>query len=136
VWTDASAPRAATVAGLPVAGVMTRDGAMTLKRGTPICFDGATSGLVCSPLNGADIDTLMTDGVAKPGDSGAPVFVVDGDTGAATLLGSTTLSTTMTTVTYLDPALDRLGAQALVDPTAAATVAGDPRYSANIATLD
>jgi hypothetical protein len=132
VWTNASAPRAATVAGLPVAGVMTRNGAMTLKSGTPVCFDGATSGLVCSPLNGADITSFAIDGVAKPGDSGSPVFIVDGDTGAATLLGITEMVKTMTTITYLDPALERLGAQALVDPTAAAAVAGDPRYSANI----
>ena len=131
VWTNASAPRAATVAGLPVAGVMTRDGAMTLKRGTPICFDGATSGLVCSPLNGADIDSFAIDGVGVGGDSGSPVFLVDGDTGAATLLG---ITMNPKTVTYLDPALERLGAQVLVDPTAAAAVAGDPRYSANIFT--
>lgn len=136
VWTNTPAPHAATVAGLPVAGVMTRDGAMTLKSGTPICFDGATSGLVCSPLNGADLTTLMTDGVAKPGDSGAPVFVVDGDTGAATLLGIVKMVKNMTTVTYLDPALNRLGAQALVDPAAAAAVAGDSRYSLNVSPLN
>ena len=136
VWTNTPAPRAATVAGLPVAGVMTRDGAMTLKRGTPVCFDGATSGLVCSPLNGAGITSFAIDGVAKPGDSGAPVFVVDGDTGAATLLGIAKMVKNMTTVTYLDPALERLGAQALADPTAAAAVAGDPRYSNNVSPLN
>lgn len=135
VWTNTPAPAAATVAGLPVAGVMTRDGAMTLKSGTPICFDGATSGLVCSPLKSALITSLVVDGMAVGGDSGAPAFVVDGDTGAATLIGIVKMVKNMTTVTYLDPALERIGAQALVDPSAAVAVAGDPRYSANTATL-
>jgi hypothetical protein len=133
VWTDAPAPNAATVAGLPVAGVMTREAAATLKRGTPICFDGATSGVVCSPLKLAGITSLLTDSTAVGGDSGSPVFVVDGETGAATLLGIMSGSNAdLTEVAYLDPALERLGAQALVDPTAAASVAGDPRYSNNI----
>jgi hypothetical protein len=135
VWTNTPAPAAATVAGLPVAGVMTRDGAMTLKSGTPVCFDGATSGLVCSPLKSALITSLVVDGVAVGGDSGAPAFVVDGDTGAVTLLGIVKMVKNMTTVTYLDPALERLGAQALVDPTSAASVAGDPRYSRNVEPL-
>jgi hypothetical protein len=135
VWTTAPAPNAATVAGLPVAGVMTRDGAMMLKSGTPVCFDGATSGLVCSPLKSALITSLVVDGVAVSGDSGAPAFVVDGDTGAVTLLGIVKMVKNMTTVTYLDPALERIGAQALVDPTSAASVAGDPRYSSNVEPL-
>jgi hypothetical protein len=132
VWTASPAPTAAMVAGLPVAGVMTHSGAMALKSGTPFCFDGATSGLVCSPLKSALLSSLVIDGVAVGGDSGSPVFVVDGDTGAATLLGIMSGSNAdLTEVAYLDPALERLGAQALVDPTAAAAVAGDPRYSAN-----
>lgn len=65
VWSTTASSAAATVAGLPVAGVMTRDAARQLKKGTPICFDGATSGVVCSPLDGADIDTMMLDGAAQ-----------------------------------------------------------------------
>jgi phosphopentomutase len=115
---------------------MTRDGAMELKSGTPVCFDGATSGLVCSPLKSALLTSLVVDGVAVGGDSGAPAFVVDGDTGAATLLGIAKMVKNMTTVTYLDPALERLGVQALVDPLAAASVAGDSRYSNNVSALN
>ena len=137
VWTASPAPTAAMVAGLPVAGVMTRAAAAKLPSGTPICFDGATSGVTCSPLKLAGITSLLTDSVAVGGDSGSPVFVVDGNTGAATLLGITSGSNAdLTEVAYLDPALERLGARALVDPTAAAAVAGDPRYSANISTLN
>ena len=137
VWTTSPAPTAATVAGLPVAGVMTHSGAMALKSGTPICFDGATSGLVCSPLKSALLSSLVIDGVAVGGDSGSPVFVVDGNTGAATLLGIMSGSNAdLTEVAYLDPALERLGARALVDPTAAAAVAGDPRYSSNVSPLN
>ncbi len=107
VWTNAPAPNAATVAGLPVAGVMTREAAAKLPKGTPICFDGATSGVLCSALDFADTITMMTEGVGGRGDSGAPVFVVDGDTGAATLIGITSKSTAATVeVTYLDPALE------------------------------
>lgn len=137
VWTASPAPTAAMVAGLPVAGVMTREAASKLPSGTPICFDGATSGVTCSPLKLAGITSLLTDSVAVGGDSGSPVFVVDGNTGAATLLGIMSGSNAdLTEVAYLDPALERLSAQALVDPTAAAAVAGDPRYSANISTLN
>jgi hypothetical protein len=136
VWNSAPAPRAATVAGLPVAGVMTREAAAKLPKGTPICFDGATSDLSCAPLRFADGISLRLDGAARPGDSGAPAFIVDGDTGAATLIGIMSGGdATNVEVTYLDPALERLGAQALVDADAAAFVAGDQRYSANIAPL-
>lgn len=137
VWTNASAPNAAAVAGLPVAGVMTREAAAKLPKGTPICFDGASSDLSCAPLRFADSITLRLDGEARPGDSGSPVFIVDGDTGAATLIGIMSGGDADDAeVTYLDPALERLGAQALVDPTAAATVAGDPRYSLNVSPLN
>lgn len=141
VWTNDSAPRAATVAGLPVAGVMTREGAMTLESGTPVCYDGRTSGLVCAPLIGAYIEDITNDVGAVGGDSGSPAFIVDGDTGTAILLGITSQSREwpnddQTWFTYLDPSLERLGAQALVDPAAAATVAGDPRYSTRVTPLN
>jgi len=137
VWTSAPAPNAATVAGLPVAGVMTREAASKLPKGTPICFDGATSDLSCAPLRFADSISLRLDGEARPGDSGSPVFIVDGDTGAATLIGIMSGGDANDAeITYLDPALERLGAQALVDPTAAATVAGDSRYSSSASTLN
>jgi V8-like Glu-specific endopeptidase len=136
VWTSAPTPGAATVAGLPVAGVMTREAAAKLPKGTPICFDGATSDLSCAPLRFVDSITMRLDGAARPGDSGSPAFVVDGDTGAATLIGIMSGGDASNAeITYLDPALDRLGAQALVDSAAAATVAGDPRYSERVAPL-
>ena len=137
VWTSAPSPRAATVAGLPVAGVLTREAAAKLPKGTPICFDGATGGVLCSPLMNADTINLITESAGGRGDSGAPVFVVDGDTGAATIIGLRSGgSAAIADVTYLDSTLERLGAQALVDPTAAAAVAGDPRYSNNVSILN
>ncbi len=136
VWTNAPAPNAATVAGLPVAGVMTREAASKLPKGTPVCFDGATSDLTCAPLRFADGISLRLDGAARPGDSGSPVFIVDGDTGTATLIGIMSGGDANDAeITYLDPALERLGAQALVDADAAVSIAGDPRYSLKIAPL-
>ena len=127
---------AVRVAGRPVAGVMTMDAVHHLPAGTPVCFDGASSGLKCGPLRYAY--GSVTIGVkAQHGDSGGPVFLVDGTSGAVTLVGVLTGGTdTSTRAAYVDSALDSLGAVALVDPTAAATVAGDPRYSTRVAPLN
>ena len=131
---------AARVADLPIAGVMTLAGVQKLSRGTTVCFDGVTSGVRCAPLSAATSEGLEIDGMAQGGDSGSPVFLVDGDTRAVTLIGVTSGiamdGSKLLLATYLDPTLTRFGAQVLVDPAASAAVSGDPRYSANVTPLN
>jgi hypothetical protein len=130
---------ATRIAERPVAGVMNVEGIRKLPKGTSVCFDGAKSGLKCGPLLSADRQGMEIDADSTGGDSGAPVFLVDGGSQTVTLVGilsgSPKSDSAHMLATYLDPALERLGAQALVDPTAAGTVAGDPRYSESVAPL-
>ncbi len=84
IWT----PRAAatnTIAGFPIGGSMSEEVVTELPKGTPICLDGAVSGVVCSPLYGV-VNNKISYGHTERGDSGAPVFVVNG-AGVATLIG-------------------------------------------------
>lgn len=122
-------PAAATLIAsrYPVAGVLTREGAFALPRNTPICLDGAKSGVVCSPLHTAAGDYLEFGNRSNNGDSGSAVFVVT-QQGQALLVGI--LSGADSTgkydqATYLEPTLRRLDTKALVDKTAAQEFAGD-----------
>jgi hypothetical protein len=126
---------ASRVADRPIAGVMTVAGVRTLPKGTALCFDGVASGIKCGSLVKASSVALETDVISQGGDSGAPVFLIDGTTGAVTLIGVLRGDTdNHMHATYLDPALSRFGAQVLVDASAAAAVTGDPRYSHNVST--
>ena len=129
-------PAAVRVAGRPVAGVMTMDAVRDLPNGTTVCFDGAKSGVRCGGLISASDEAVKVAVDTSSGDSGAPVFLVDGRTNAVTLIGihSGDQRGSMY-ATYLDPALDRFDADLLVDPSAAAAVAGDPRYSTRVTPL-
>jgi hypothetical protein len=134
IQTSSVDPAAASIAGTwPVAGVLTAAAVKDLPMGTLVCFDGAMSGVVCGPLTDtADNGQLRFAVTPIGGDSGAPVFLVDHDTKAATLVGilkARITVTKMATATYLDSALARIMTLALVDPHAAAGVAGDARYS-------
>ncbi|MFV8172452.1 MULTISPECIES: hypothetical protein [Mycolicibacterium] len=115
----------------PVAGVLTPAAVRTLPEGTPICIDGAKSGLVCSSLRFAPFDGyITTTSVSRKGDSGSAVFVVDPEN-RALLIGITSGGSTDKTdgyTTYLEPALRRLGAKALIDKDASATFTG-PEFS-------
>lgn len=115
IWTGTVDPSATKIAGRwPVTGVMTASEVRRLPVGTPICIDGAWSGVVCRSLEAADDDGLLRFGVVSHGgDSGALAFLVD-ETGRAYLAGTLKGGNgTSTTATYLEPALTRLGVTAV-----------------------
>ena len=139
LWTGTVDPTATHIAGTwPVAGVLTFTSAKLLPaHTTQVCFDGSVSGVVCGPLLDTDSSGLLRfAAVSQEGDSGSAVFLVNPDTQAATLVGiSKGGNARTTTATYLEPALTRLNATALIDPAAANVVSGDPRYSTRVAPL-
>ncbi|WP_157680277.1 chymotrypsin family serine protease [Mycobacterium dioxanotrophicus] len=110
----APTPDATKIAGkFPVARVMPVDEVRKLPAGTPVCVDGARSGVVCRPLIRPDRDTIKYEFVGIEGDSGAPVFLVGTDNRAVLigiLKGEDGL-TGLGEATYLAPALDRLGVE-------------------------
>lgn len=86
LWTDSADPSATRIAGrYPVVGVMPTEQVRKLPAGTPICVDGAWSGVHCSDLISAD-EKIRYEHGTEGGDSGGPVFVVDRE-GRATLIG-------------------------------------------------
>ncbi|WP_234809284.1 S1 family peptidase [Mycobacteroides saopaulense] len=115
IWTKILDPRSTLIAGTwPVAGVMPAADVRKLRAGTPVCIDGAKSGVVCSPLVGATNDYILTAPMTQPGDSGAAVFLVDEKTLQATLIGiHSGTEDGHSEATFLEPALTRLGATAL-----------------------
>jgi hypothetical protein len=122
------------IAGRPVAGVLKVKAADALRAGTSVCFVGVKSGIGCGPLVSADPQGITVDVASAAGDSGSPVFVVDGRTQTVTLIGllSGRVDGSMG-ATYLDVALDAAGTEALVDANAAGMVAaGNPDYSLRV----
>ncbi len=116
IWTRAVDPSATKIAGTwPVTGVMSVPDIRALPVGTPICLNGAVSGVRCSPLTAAD-DKIRYADIGDGGDSGAAVFVVDQKGGArlvGLLRGSDGDNPNIGVATFLEPALQRLGATAL-----------------------
>ncbi|WP_113964561.1 hypothetical protein [Mycobacterium shimoidei] len=102
----------------PVAGVLTAAGVQQLvPLGSYVCFDGAVSGVRCGArLADADEMIQFASG-AKHGDSGSPVFLVNGD-GRAALVGIVTTSdlSAVTSATYLETALMATGTAVKLDP--------------------
>ncbi|WP_237155711.1 S1 family peptidase [Mycobacteroides abscessus] len=118
-----------TVAGHPVAGVLKQDVVQLLPQGTPVCMDSNVSGVRCGAVVENDATGIYLDLPAERGDSGAPLFLLDGQ-GRATLIGlAEQRSAGYTFGAHLDPLLAQMGAKALVDRTAAVDPAADPRYS-------
>ncbi|WP_280827675.1 hypothetical protein [Mycobacterium sp. OTB74] len=119
IWANTTAdPRSAKIAGLPVVGAMTEAEVKVLPPGTPVCFDGAKSGVTCGPLIDAGGGVIYFGKGAVGGDSGAPVFVVDRD-GRATVIGllaRTDDDSRASTATYTAPALARLGVTIVTAP--------------------
>lgn len=119
IWTDVPLPRdAARIAGsFPVAGVMPEVAVQALPVGTPICLDGAKSGIQCGAVMAtSDHGLLRFAAESAKGDSGAPVFVVGPDR-RATLVGLLEGGDSIsTTATYLAPTLARLDAVAVTAP--------------------
>ncbi len=122
VWTGSANSTVSKIAGRwPIKGVLTVAGARALPVGTPICIDGAVSGVVCSPLISTSEDVRYRR-TSEGGDSGAVVFTVD-DTGSATLIGvhqGIDDTNTEGMATFLEPVLTRLGAHVVTDPAASA----------------
>lgn len=102
----------------PVAGVLTAAGVQQLVPvGSFICFDGAVSGVRCGARLADTDEMIQFASGAKHGDSGSPVFLVDGE-GRAVLVGIVTASdlSATTSATYLDAALMATGTAARLDP--------------------
>ncbi|MDM2401903.1 hypothetical protein PP549_22955 [Mycobacteroides abscessus] len=115
IWSGRVDPGATRIAGRwPVSGVMSVADVRALPTGTPICLDGAKSGVNCSPLVSARGDLILTAPMTQPGDSGSAVFVVDDKTSHATLIGiHRGTANGHSEATFIEPALIRLGAIAL-----------------------
>lgn len=112
VWpTDPSAvpPRAqlAEIAERPISRVVPLDEARELD-GETLCYSGARTGVQCAEASAGPL-VLYLSVESEIGDSGAPVFGVTPD-GAVELVGLLEGGNEiLTAVTYLDPALQRLG---------------------------
>lgn len=105
----------------PIVGVMTAEAVQALPVGTPVCESGAVDRVVCGALVSVDPDVQFRRFPAPAGgDSGSIVFVVDGDSHTAVLVGihhgHTAEDVNVATAGLLEPALERLGARALLDP--------------------
>ncbi|ORA27390.1 hypothetical protein BST13_30500 [Mycobacterium aquaticum] len=106
-----------------IAGMLTATAAKELAPKTPICFDGAVSGVRCGVVTG---DTGGVLGFSRepgapapfisPGDSGAPVFVLDSQ-GRAALVGllSERVGEGIGWASYLDSALSKMNAAVFLD---------------------
>lgn len=127
---------APTVAGgFKVAGVLKQDVVQRLEYGTPVCMDGAVSGVRCGTVTENDATGIYVKMPIERGDSGAPLFLVS-DRGTATLIGIVEQrSAGFTFGAYLDPLLDEVGAKVLTDRTAAIDPSTDPRYSSATSTV-
>ena len=108
--------------GVRLRGVLGVDAVRSLPAGTPMCMNGARSGLTCGPLVRATSVQVRWGGSAVHGDSGAPVFVVD-ERGEAMAVGMLAYGPTDTDnyVTYLAPVLKRMGLRLVVDNDAKGT---------------
>ncbi len=132
-----SIDRAATkIAGkYGIAGVLATAAVKLLPTDTPVCFDGAVSGVVCGQLVDADDDGLVRfDADGHEGDSGGPVFLLD-QQHRAVLIGLVkggSRDGSNTTATYLEPALMRLGSGVLLDPSV--TPMDGPDFSPRVST--
>lgn len=121
---DAAVIRTSAAAGVtkiagtwPVAGVLTPAGVERLvPEGTPVCFDGAASGVVCGERI-VDRDGLAAfNAVSTDGDSGAPVFAVDSRGRAAVIGILKGGNATSSTATYIEGALVATGTAVQLDP--------------------
>lgn len=100
----------------PIAGSLPLERTRELPTGTPICVNAARSRIRCGGLISATGDRLRFEVVTEEGDSGAPVFVVDGHgraTVVALLLGGNDATSTST---FIEPTLRAFNATLLTAP--------------------
>lgn len=96
--------------GIRLRGMMPTNAVQALPKGTPVCRNGARSGVTCGPLTSAADKTFSWRATSIKGDSGAAVFVVNA-AGEALGIGimSQTSADGSAIATYLAPALRQLG---------------------------
>lgn len=96
--------------GVNIRGALSVEEINWLPRGTIMCMNGARSGISCGPFERAYADVFEWHGSAVHGDSGAPLFVVNGN-GDALAVGMLTggPTDTLNYATYLMPVLQRDG---------------------------
>lgn len=132
LWLASDAAAPASIAGHPVAGVLTKSAVSDPKlEGQPVCVYAAVSGLKCGTLVTVDGDEISVDIPTLPGDSGSPLFMVNGNTDAATLIGVLTDNSAGSTSygVVADTALRDLGAKLVTDPAVTVAPRTDARYS-------
>ncbi|SIJ94223.1 hypothetical protein [Mycobacteroides abscessus] len=139
LWLASDAATPASIAGRPVAGVLTTPALQAMVSGPAaapkVCVYGAVSGLKCGELIDADGNEISVDIPTGEGDSGSPVFLVDGNTGSVTPIGLVSSgSGSFTYATYLDQALREVGAKLVTDPAVAVEPRTDARYSDQVIT--
>lgn len=118
----------------PIAGVLTAGAVKRLPTNTPVCLDGAMSGVVCGALTDANDEGLIRFDVAsRDGDSGGPVFLLDQQNRAVLIGIHKRGDGTTAAASYLEPALMRLGAGVVLDPSVQPMDGSDfsPRVSAS-----
>lgn len=132
IKTQVSADATRIAGTWPVAGVLTSAGVRQLvPLGSFICFNGAISGVRCGERVADENEMLMYSAPSAHGDSGAPVFVVDGLTRSAALVGILSEgddagADRKSTAVYLDTALMATGTAVRLDPHTALFDAPQP----------
>lgn len=134
LWLASDAAAHASIAGRPVAGVLTKPALRAMVSGPApapkACVYGAVSGLKCGDLIDADDTEISVEVPTGEGDSGSAVFLVDGNTGGVTPIGLVSSgSGSFTYATYLDQVLREVGAKLVTDPAVAVDPRTDARYS-------
>ncbi|RIS02757.1 hypothetical protein [Mycobacteroides abscessus] len=132
LWLASDAAAPASIAGHPVAGVLTKSAVSDPKlEGQPVCVYAAVSGLKCGTLVTVDGDEISVDIPTLPGDSGSALFMVNGNTDAATLIGVLTDNSKGSTSygVVADTALRDLGAKLVTDPAVTIAPRTDAHYS-------
>lgn len=134
LWLTPGTTAPSGIAGHSVAGVLTKPALQAMVSGPAaapkVCIYGAVSGLKCGDLVDADGTEISTEISTRNGDSGSPLFMVNGNTDAVTLIGLVSSgSGSFTYAIYLDQALREVGAKLVTDPAVAVDAGTDSRYS-------
>lgn len=111
-------PDATLIAGVfPVTGTLSAVQVQALPKGTPICVNGARTGVDCGPLLQAtpeDIRFTRDEGSESDGDSGAVAYVVSPDRSAKVVglyQGCLRADQTICAATYIQPTLERINVE-------------------------
>lgn len=142
LWLQPGTSAPASIAGHPVAGVLTTAALKELVSGSgpapKACVYGAVTGLSCGDLIDADDKEVTVDIPVRKGDSGSPMFLYDESARAVTVIGVLTDNSRGNTSygVTAETALRSLGAKLVTDPAVAVDTRADARYSDQIVTGD